>query len=233
MLIGDDARILQVLINLTANALKFTRQGFVRVSAAAKEQADREVTLRFEVRDTGIGITPENAGRIFDRFTQANPSIHRQYGGSGLGTTICKHLVELMGGAIGFDSQPENGTTFWFTVPLSRQPAEAYEDGVGASIRDSRLCLVSRHPGTGDWLENTARSNNFKSRLSSPSRRRSRQSDRRGVGGPASWSSTAKTVSTGAEFPTRSDEQAGDCRACSSILTSMRSMHSTRATRAF
>ncbi len=95
MLMGDDLRVLQVLINLIANALKFTRQGFVRLSASAREQSDHEATLRFEVRDTGIRIPVETAGRIFDRFTQANSGIHRQYGGSGLGTTICKHLVEL------------------------------------------------------------------------------------------------------------------------------------------
>src|SRR6266581_1742438 len=156
LLIGDDVRIQQVLINLTANALKFTRQGFVRVSVGALEQTDHEVTLRFEVRDTGIGIPPEHAGRIFDRFTQANPGIQRQYGGSGLGTTICKHLVELMSGTIGFDSQPENGTTFWFAVRLSRQPAEADEDSAGVSIRDMRLLFASGRPAANEWLEKTA-----------------------------------------------------------------------------
>src|SRR5712692_6593649 len=156
LLLGDDVRIHQVLINLTANALKFTRQGFVRVSVGALEQTDHDVTLRFEVRDTGIGIPPEHAGRIFDRFTQANPGIHRQYGGSGLGTTICKHLVELMGGAIGFDSQPETGTTFWFTVRLSRQLAEADEDSIGGSICDARLFFVSGRPEASEWLARTA-----------------------------------------------------------------------------
>ena len=155
MLVGDDLRIQQVLINLIGNALKFTRQGFVRVSASVLEQSDRELTLRFEVRDTGIGIPLETAGRIFDRFTQANPGIHRQYGGSGLGTTICKHLVELMGGAIGFDSRPENGTTFWFTVPLSRQPAEANEDGAGVSIRGASLTFVSGRPQADGWFAKT------------------------------------------------------------------------------
>src|SRR5712692_3358802 len=156
-LVGDDLRIQQVLINMIGNALKFTRQGFVRVSASAPEQSDHEVTLRFEVRDTGIGIPPENAGRIFDRFTQANSGIHRQYGGSGLGTTICKHLVGLMGGAIGFDSRPEGGTTFWFSVPLSRQLAEAHEDGAGVSIRGARLYLVSRSREAGRWFARTVR----------------------------------------------------------------------------
>jgi two-component system, sensor histidine kinase RpfC len=153
---GDSARIQQVLINLVANALKFTRQGFVRVSVSAPAQTEQEVTLRFEVRDTGIGISPENAGQIFDRFTQADDSIHRQYGGSGLGTTICKHLVELMGGTIGFDSLPGQGTAFWFTVPLSRPPAEAYEDGVAVSIRGARVHFVSDRLGDTAWLARTA-----------------------------------------------------------------------------
>src|SRR6266850_1998369 len=157
LLLGDEARIQQVLINLTANALKFTRQGFVRVSVGAQEQTEREVSLRFEVHDTGIGIAPEDAGRIFDRFAQANPGIHRKYGGSGLGTTICKHLVGLMGGAIDFERQSGSGTTFWFTVPLSRQAAEAYEDWGGVSLRDARLCFVSARQEAHEWLANTAR----------------------------------------------------------------------------
>src|SRR6266571_5843373 len=155
-LLGDDVRIQQVLINLIANAIKFNREGFVRVSVSAPQQTDHEVSLRFEVRDTGIGIPPEHAGRIFDRFTQANPGIQRQYGGSGLGTTICKHLVELMSGTIGFDSQPENGTTFWFAVRLSRQPAEADEDSAGVSIRDMRLLFASGRPAANEWLAKTA-----------------------------------------------------------------------------
>ena len=162
MLMGDDLRIQQVLINLISNALKFTRQGFVRVSAVALEHRDHEVRLRFEVRDTGIGIPSENAGQIFDRFTQANPGIHRQYGGSGLGTTICKHLVELMGGAIGFHSEPESGTTFWFTVKLSQQPPEAYEDASGVSMREVRLVLLSGRPLASNWVATTARDREMK-----------------------------------------------------------------------
>jgi signal transduction histidine kinase/DNA-binding NarL/FixJ family response regulator len=128
VLIGDDARIRQVLINLIANALRFTREGGIGVSAGVLAQSGADVTLRFEVRDTGIGIAPEDAARIFDKFAQANAGIHREYGGSGLGTTICKHLVELMGGTIGFDSQPGRGTTFWFTVPFGRQATELLRD---------------------------------------------------------------------------------------------------------
>jgi len=132
LLIGDDVRIRQVLINLTANALKFTSEGQICVSAGMAAQSGAEVTLRFEVRDTGIGIATEDAARIFDRFTQANAGIHRRYGGSGLGTTICRHLVELMGGTIGFDSELGKGTVFRFTVPLVRQPADACGDAEGA-----------------------------------------------------------------------------------------------------
>jgi two-component system, sensor histidine kinase RpfC len=132
LLIGDDVRIQQVLINLTANALKFTSEGQICVSAGVAAQSGAEVTLRFEVRDTGIGIAPEDAARIFDRFTQANAGIRRRYGGSGLGTTICKHLVELMGGTIGFDSEPGKGTVFQFTVPLVRQPADSCGAAKGA-----------------------------------------------------------------------------------------------------
>jgi len=127
ILIGDDARIRQVLINLIANALKFTREGGISVTAGVA-QSGADVTLRFEVRDSGIGIASEDAARIFDKFAQANAGIHRQYGGSGLGTTICKHLVELMGGSIGFDSQPGRGTAFWFTIPLGYRPTELLRD---------------------------------------------------------------------------------------------------------
>jgi signal transduction histidine kinase/DNA-binding response OmpR family regulator len=137
VLIGDDARIRQVLINLTANALKFTREGGICVGADVLAQDGADVTLRFEVRDTGIGIAPEDGARVFEKFAQANAGIHRQYGGTGLGTTICKHLVELMGGAIGFDSQPGRGSTFWFTVPFGRQPADL--------LREAEAGLTEQH----------------------------------------------------------------------------------------
>jgi two-component system, sensor histidine kinase RpfC len=156
LLIGDDARIQQVLINLTANAVKFTREGSVRVSVGALMQGPDRVILHFEVRDTGIGIEPESAARVFERFAQASSGIHRQYGGSGLGTTICKHLVELMGGTINFGSRPGSGTTFWFTVPLARQP-ESAETGESAELRGARLYVVSGRPGAGERLTAAAR----------------------------------------------------------------------------
>jgi two-component system sensor histidine kinase RpfC len=163
LLIGDDVRIQQILINLIANALKFTQQGFVRVSAGVQEQNNHQVTLRFEVRDTGIGISADQATTIFDRFSQANSAIHRQYGGSGLGTTICKHLVELMDGTIGFDSELGKGTTFWFTIPLSHQPAEAYEDGAGIPTRNGLLVFVSTRSDVSASLTTAAQERGFHS----------------------------------------------------------------------
>jgi two-component system, sensor histidine kinase RpfC len=153
MLVGDDARIQQVLINLVANALKFTHQGEVRVGVSVFARSATHVTLRFEVRDTGIGIAPAEAARIFDRFAQGNAGIHRRYGGSGLGTTICRHLVELMGGTIGFDSQPGEGAVFWFTVPLGCQPVETpgdAEDGIAgqqsAGTTGLRILVAEDNP---------------------------------------------------------------------------------------
>ncbi|MFA6053181.1 MAG: ATP-binding protein [Methylobacter sp.] len=113
---GDSLRLKQVLSNLIHNAIKFTAHGsvqvFVRDAAINQEQA----TLEFEVQDTGIGITPVQQARLFNVFTQADSSITRQYGGTGLGLTICKQLVELMGGAIHVKSQPGKGSTFSFTL---------------------------------------------------------------------------------------------------------------------
>lgn len=121
---GDPARIRQVLINLLGNALKFTQRGSVTLSV---DCIDHGRQLRFEVRDTGIGITPEQQAVIFDSFTQADTSTTRRYGGSGLGLSICKQIVRLLGGEIGVDATPGQGSHFWFTTqctPGSSLPAE-------------------------------------------------------------------------------------------------------------
>jgi two-component system, sensor histidine kinase RpfC len=115
---GDPHHLRQVLLNLTSNAIKFTQQGEICVCVTLVGQTATEVRVRFEVRDTGIGI-PEDAQRlIFERFVQADQSTTRRYGGTGLGTTIAKQLVELMGGTIGLTSQLGIGSTFWFETPL-------------------------------------------------------------------------------------------------------------------
>ncbi len=116
--VGDSGRLRQVLINLTSNAIKFTHDGHVCIDVTLDERRTDGVRLRVEVSDTGIGIAPDAIGRLFEQFTQADPSTTRRYGGTGLGLTISKRLVELMGGAIGVESEPGVGSTFWFTVEL-------------------------------------------------------------------------------------------------------------------
>ena len=113
---GDPLRLGQILINLVNNAVKFTERGEIRLSAELLEQTGDRVKLRFSVRDTGIGMTPEQAARLFQAFTQADTSTTRKYGGTGLGLTICKRLVELMGGQIWLESEPGAGSTFLFTA---------------------------------------------------------------------------------------------------------------------
>lgn len=119
LLHGDPHKLRQVIINLVGNALKFTEQGFVSVRVYPREFTDDKVLLRFEIADTGIGIPLERQAAIFEPFTQADNSVSRSYGGTGLGTTICKNIVELMGGEIGIQSTPGVGTTFWFDIPFS------------------------------------------------------------------------------------------------------------------
>ncbi len=120
LLRGDPNRLRQVLINLTGNALKFTEAGEVAVCATLQQQDEQRVVVHFTVRDTGIGIPAEKQQRIFESFTQADGSTTRRYGGTGLGLAISKHLVELMGGEIGVESAPGQGSTFFFRVSFER-----------------------------------------------------------------------------------------------------------------
>ena len=121
---GDPHKITHVLINLIGNAIKFTEHGEVSINARLLYANANTCRLRFEVRDTGIGIPLEAQTRIFNIFTQADESTTRKFGGTGLGTTIAKRLVEAMGGAIGLESIPGKGTTFWFDLDLARQSPE-------------------------------------------------------------------------------------------------------------
>jgi len=125
---GDPMRLRQVLTNLIGNAVKFTEQGEVSVSISLPSVANDPDALRFEVRDTGIGISAEAQELLFKPFSQADSDTSRRFGGSGLGLSISKKLVELMGGAIGADSNPGQGSCFWFTLPLTQSegnPASA------------------------------------------------------------------------------------------------------------
>jgi PAS domain S-box-containing protein len=118
---GDPTRLTQIFNNLLSNALKFTDVGEVILSAEVREQDAAGQTVRFAVRDTGIGIAPETRARLFRPFSQKDSSTTRQYGGSGLGLVICKQIVEIMGGEIGVQSEPDEGSEFWFTVRLDKQ----------------------------------------------------------------------------------------------------------------
>ena len=135
---GDEAHLRQVLINLLANAVKFTEQGGVTLHVSRLEGGPEAVTLKFSIRDTGIGIAPHDQRRIFESFTQADQTQTRRFGGTGLGTTIAKQLVELMSGRMGLESAVGLGSTFWFELPLAldaderrdQEPAERIEMAV-------------------------------------------------------------------------------------------------------
>ncbi|CUQ65793.1 Putative Histidine kinase (modular protein) [Candidatus Nitrospira inopinata] len=148
---GDPGRLRQILLNLLGNAIKFTEQGEVLVTIKSEQEEpaaeDGSVVARFEVTDTGIGLTPEQQKKLFQPFTQADGSTTRQYGGTGLGLAICKKLAELMGGRIGVVSTMSMGSTFWFTARF-----EVLTQGVlplltssACPLRDQRVLIVDDH----------------------------------------------------------------------------------------
>src|SRR5262249_23676340 len=116
MLVGDPLRIGQVLINLCGNAVKFTEKGEILVRSRLIAAQGDQIQLRFEVQDTGIGMTKAQEDKLFQSFSQGDTSMTRKYGGTGLGLAICRNLVQLMGGEIGVQSEPGKGSLFWFTI---------------------------------------------------------------------------------------------------------------------
>ncbi len=140
---GDPTRLRQILLNLASNAVKFTHAGEVVIGVEAIERKDADLVLRFSVRDTGIGITPERQGLLFQPFSQADASTARHYGGTGLGLAISKQLAEFMGGQIGVDSGADRGSTFWFTARLGRQAkALIRPPAAPAGIAPGRVLVV-------------------------------------------------------------------------------------------
>ncbi|MDQ5985717.1 MAG: Signal transduction histidine-protein kinase BarA [Syntrophus sp. SKADARSKE-3] len=126
-LVGDPLRLGQILVNYANNSVKFTERGKIAVSAHVVEDNEDSVLMRFAVRDTGIGLTQEQIGKLFQSFQQADTSTSRKYGGTGLGLAISKKLANLMGGDVGVESEYGNGSTFWFTARLGKGIAGTFE----------------------------------------------------------------------------------------------------------
>ncbi len=154
---GDALRLGQILNNLVGNAIKFTERGNVQIAVQLQEGDGKLQKLRFEVRDTGIGLSAEQAAKLFQPFAQADTSTTRRYGGSGLGLSICKRLAELMGGEIGVESTLGQGSTFWFRVqletdesaparPAKKMLTEAKPYELALPVRGAELLLVEDNP---------------------------------------------------------------------------------------
>ncbi len=147
---GDPGRLRQILTNLAGNALKFTHAGEVAIRVTLQSRTDDHAMLRFSVRDTGIGIAADKLVMLFDKFTQADESITRRYGGTGLGLAISKQLAAMMGGEIGVNSQPGEGTEFWFTLKLGRQ-AEAPPESL-TELQRVRVLIVDDNATSREML---------------------------------------------------------------------------------
>jgi CheY-like chemotaxis protein len=142
---SDPGRLRQILVNLAGNAVKFTQAGTVSVEVSRVRPPSRPQSagrLRFEIKDTGIGIPPEVRARLFTKFTQADTTINRRFGGTGLGLAICKELVQLLGGEIGVESEPGRGSTFWFEIELGQQQAAVQLEAMAERIAGLKLLVI-------------------------------------------------------------------------------------------
>jgi signal transduction histidine kinase/DNA-binding response OmpR family regulator len=155
---GDPGRLRQIITNLTGNAIKFTHKGEVVITAALACELEGGVLVRFEVRDTGIGIPESRLAAIFEPFTQADGSTTRKYGGTGLGLTICRQLVNLMRGECGVTSEEGKGSTFWFTAQFERlDHAEQHHVPLNRDIATARILVVDDNAANRALLEGLLR----------------------------------------------------------------------------
>jgi len=157
LLRGDEGRLRQILANLMGNALKFTPRGEVSLRVSLENRDKERVWLRFTVKDSGIGIPPDKLSRLFEKFSQVDPSVTRHYGGTGLGLAICKQLVTLMQGSIGVKSDPGSGSEFWFTIPLALQPRELPVNPEMETLRGMRVLVVEDNATTRETLTDQLR----------------------------------------------------------------------------
>ena len=149
---GDPGRLRQVLTNLTGNSVKFTSQGEIAVRASLVSETDKEVMIRFSVKDTGIGIPADKQKTLFKKFIQADPSTTRKYGGTGLGLAISKQLAEVMGGETGVESTEGQGSEFWFTARFARQAVDEHPIISPAGIRGVHVLVVDDNTTCRDVL---------------------------------------------------------------------------------
>jgi signal transduction histidine kinase/DNA-binding response OmpR family regulator/HPt (histidine-containing phosphotransfer) domain-containing protein len=141
-LVGDPLRLGQILINYCNNAVKFTDQGEIDIVIRLAEQTEHDVLIKCIVRDTGIGLSEEQMGRLFQKFSQADTSTTREFGGTGLGLVISKTLAELMGGTVGVSSQPGEGSQFWFTARLGKSAVEQRKRVLSGDLQGKRVLVV-------------------------------------------------------------------------------------------
>lgn len=183
---GDAGRIRQILMNLTNNAVKFTERGEVVVEASVDGESEESVTVRFTVSDTGIGIPAACQGRLFQVFTQADSSTTRKYGGTGLGLAISKRLCEMMGGSIGFESEIDKGSVFWFTLELRKCLDASAHREVADSMRGIRVLVVDDNAASRTTLQKQLRSWGFEAEVAD--------------GGPAAIASLREAVRDGTPY---------------------------------
>jgi signal transduction histidine kinase/DNA-binding response OmpR family regulator/HPt (histidine-containing phosphotransfer) domain-containing protein len=154
---GDPVRLRQVLTNLISNAIKFTERGSIQLLISRKSESRTQHELRIEVRDTGIGISKQGIQQLFRPFSQADASTTRIYGGTGLGLVICKRIIDLMGGTMGVESEPNRGSTFWINVPMLKASGDI--QGQRSDLNGARILLLSNDanlrqrlkPATVSW----------------------------------------------------------------------------------